>query len=942
MFIYHPNYALMKYIFFFLVLAFMALNLQAQSGREVAGSLKDSTGQSVIAASVRLTSPLDSLNTLTDVNGSFKFRNVKSRQFTISASSLGFKAFSRSYSFDNASSNVTLKPLVMQEQRTVLNEVVVSGATPITVKEDTVEFRAKDYAVRENSVVEDVIKKLPGVEVDKDGNVSTQGKSITRVRVNGKDFFDGDLKTATQNLPAEVIEKIQIIDDYGDKARLSGVRQGEADKVLNITISPKNNKGVIANATSGMGTTDRYALAGMAQYMNNNEQISGLFNLNNTNASLFDFTGGGGRRGGGGRAGGGGGFGGGITNTRAAGLNYRNQLGKKATVYGSYSTEYRDNKLNSYSETQTVTSMQDLFTVNNRNSATNTLEHRFNANMEYTIDTLHYLSLSPSINFSGSDGNALGLTSITERSRQDQNSVSSSNSESPSYGLDMLFNKRFLKQGRNLSLSLGINKSNTSNDQDALDDFRYYSMDDMDVFRDSSSHRLINTYNKRFNTEAELTYSEPLGKLSRLDFRYNFNRTSYDNSRITELEMQGGQYRVIDSLSNIFDYSFMTNRFGLSYRYDRPKLFNFSVGLSAQPSLLKGYSQSNKVDVERKAFNFFPNARFSYSFARSRSLNIDYSGRSDEPGYNQIQPVTDLSNPQRPVIGNPNLKSAFNQSINVRYNNFVPEDGSFFNVGLRGNISKDRIISNVVRVRTPVISGADTTFRLIQEVYYLNANGYYDVNGYYAWSRPFADKKFTLRLFGMAGYTNDVSYADNLKNTGRNWNLRQFVRMGINPNDNIDINPSIGYRRGWVNYSLPNRLDSKNSTWSFGLDTRIYFLKTFLIGLDASKDINSGFGRSVTSNPLIMNAYLEKQFFSRRGRLRLQGYDLLNERTNINVSQGTNSNTFSRTNSLNRYFMMTFSYRLSRFAGKNLSDSEFENNNRRGRRGMGGGSGRAR
>ncbi|WP_407427587.1 outer membrane beta-barrel protein [Arcticibacter sp.] len=897
--------------------------LYAQATRDVTGVVLDSTGTSVIAATVKLTSPNDTLFTRTDIDGKYSFRNVRSSQFLISISSLGYKAFNQRFLFPDGNTPLKLNVIRLKTQSNLLNEVVVSGALPITVKEDTVEYRASDFPVRENSVVEDVLKKLPGIEVDKDGNVTTQGKSVTRVRVNGKDFFDGDLKTATQNLPAEIIENIQIIDDYGDQANASGIRTGDPDKILNITISPSKNKGMIANAVAGGGNEGRYIASGMGRIMNNDEQLSFMFNLNNTNANLFDFAGGGNQRGGRfrGSGGGRGGNSGGITNTQAGGFDYRKELSKKITLFGSYRVSASNNNAITDRISETITGGQQIVTIQNSRSERDNLNQGLNLNMEYKIDSLNYLKIAPSLNLSSNKSDNLSARQITELVRQDQNTVSNSDASSPAFGADILYNKRFLKPGRNFSLNYSFNKSYNRNDQNVADAFEFYDTGGI-LVADSASNRLIYTDNERFNNELNMTYSEPLGVYSRLDFSYAFSRSEYDNSRITNLEGASGYVRS-DSLSNIFDYAFTTNRFGLSYRYDRDKLYNFSIGLAAQPTSLKGHSVTNNVRAGKDGFNFFPTVRFSYNFAKTVSLRINYSGASSEPSFEQIQPVVDLSNPQSPVIGNPNLKSSLNQSLNIEYNNTSAETGSYFSAGLRGNLVSDRIISNTIRVRQPVISGTDTTYNLIQERRFLNEDGYYTSNGYYRWSKPFKDRQYRLQLGGSVNYTNDISYVDNEKNIGKNWTFSQMARLQINPNENIDITPGVSYRYGFVNYSLPNSIDAKNSTVSLDLNAKIYVFNTWILGLDGSKNINSGFGR-VNTNPLVINSYLEKQFFNRKARLRLQGYDLLNQAAGVNFTQGDNGYSSSNTNLLTRYFMLTFAYRFNKFAGRT------QNNDSRG------------
>ncbi|WP_069660839.1 TonB-dependent receptor [Arcticibacter eurypsychrophilus] len=908
----------MKQFLFLFFTCLCTTILHAQGSRAVSGIVLDSTNVSVIAASIKLTSAKDTLFTRSDVDGKFSFRNVKSSQFVLSVTSLGYKNFSQRFQFAQAATPLKLSTVILKVESNLLNTVNISGVTPIMVKEDTIQYSAKDFPVRENSVVEDVLKKLPGIEVDKDGNVTTQGKSVTRVRVNGKDFFDGDLKTATQNLPADVIENIQIIDDYGDQANASGIRDGDPDKILNITISPSKNKGMIANGVAGGGNDNRYIVSGMGRLMNNDEQLSMMLNLNNTNANLFDFAGGGNQRGGRfrGSGGGRGGNAGGITNTQAGGFDYRKDVSKKITVFGSYRVSSSDNNAKTDRFTETTTGDQLITTTQRSNNNSNNLNQGLNFNLEYKIDSLNYLKVAPSLNLSTNKNDGDSYKQIQELVRQDQNTRSSNESSSPAFGADILYNKRFLKQGRNLSLNYSINKSYNKNDQDISDAFNFYDTGGIIVAgADSSSRRLINTDNERLSNQLNVTYSEPLGVYSRLDFSYRYSRTENDNSKITDLADVNGAYFRSDSLSNIFNYSFTANRFGLSYRYDRNKLYNFSIGMAAQPTTLKGYSETNHVSAGKTGFNVFPTVRFSYNFAKTVSLKINYSGESSEPGFEQIQPVVDLSNPQSPVIGNPNLRSALNQNVNIEYNNTDAQTGAYFSAGARGNIISDRIINNTVRIREPIISGTDTTYNLIQERRFLNEDGYYASNVYYRWSKPFMDKKYRLQVGGTVNYTNDVSYVDNEKNIGKNWTFSQNARFQINPNENIDITPGASYRYGFVNYSLPNSIDSKNSTLSLDLNAKIYVFNTWILGFDGSKNINSGF-RSINANPLVINSYLEKQMFNRKGRLRLQGYDLLNQAATVNATQGDNGYSVSNTNRLTRYFMLTFAYRFNKFAGR--------------------------
>src|SRR5690606_3211138 len=298
----------------------------------------------------------------------------------------------------------------------MLEEVVIEGVVTVQVKGDTVEYSTRDLKLREGALAEDALKKLQGVEVDKDGNVTAQGESVTRVRINGKDFFGGDVKTATQNLPANIIEKMQIVDDYGDMANLTGNKSGDSEKVLNIVIDPKYNKGYMTTLRVGGGTEERYQATGMWMGLNNSTQVSVLGNLNNMNAQLFDFQtmGGGSRRrsGGGGRVGGGmfGGGADGITNTGSIGVNIRHDFTEKLKAYGSYSYGRDDNNTISNSFTEYIGQALDKESEEDNNSIR--ANHRFEGNLEWNISDKDYIKLTPQFGFNDNSADNWSLSTF--------------------------------------------------------------------------------------------------------------------------------------------------------------------------------------------------------------------------------------------------------------------------------------------------------------------------------------------------------------------------------------------------------------------------------------------------------------------------------------------------------------------------------------------------
>lgn len=894
--------------------------LYGQTGKQVKGVLQDSTGQSVIAASIKLIADSDSIVTTSDLGGNFEFENVMAESFTVTISSLGYEAKKLFFQFDGKGS-LDIGTISINESSQLLREVAIDGTPLITVKEDTLEYRTKDYQLRDGAVTEDLLKKLDGVQVDKDGNVTAQGETVARVRINGKDFFGGDVKTATKNLPAYIIEKIQIIDDYGDQANLTGNRTGDPERVLNIEIAPERNRGDFGQFRVGGGTEERYQVTGMLSSFADTRQFSALANLNNVNASLFDFNtqGGGARRGrGGGRFGGGStGNQNGLRSTGSIGLNYRKSFwDEKLTTYGSYSYSHNDNSTLSSSFNQN--SYPDSLTVTNQdNTDENSTgdDHRFDWNVEYKMNDNNYFKLSPSFSLNTSKTSSLQNSQFSQNEEL-ANRVSRANSNesnSPNAGISGLYNHRFNDRGRNLFVNFSINTASTESDRDEITETYLF---DPNASQDSVYQRqLIDLQNKRLNGGTSISYIESLGQNSNIEVEYRYDFSNYDNDRIANTVNTDGTTEHNPELSNIYDYKFSTSNINVNYRYRTEKL-NYSIGASAQPSLLKGNTiiEGEPLSFSRKSTNFAPIARFEYRFSRTKRLSLNYSGRPNEPSYSQLQPVTDISNPQFPVIGNPNLAAEFSHDLRFRYNNFDYASGNSLFVMLNGTMTNDKVVSNRVQ-------SIDEVHGVVQSTSYLNTDGYYSLRGFYNYSKPFSERKYVVSLNGSANFNNNISFTNSEKNTAQNWVLSQGLNLQINPKDWLEVTPGVRYSYNTTQNSVDNRNNLNIHTWSLEMDSKIYLTPSFLWGVSLNKMSNSGYASNVDANPFVINTYLEKQFLQgNKGAIRLHGYDLLDEQVNISRTVTENTINDRRSNRLARYFMLTLSYRFDKFAGGTSSN----------------------
>lgn len=906
----------MKQLFF---LAFLLANstLYAQTPVKVRGTVRTSDNKTLSGASVMLTyaGSQDTLKTVSNEKGNFTLNNVKAAKVQIIISYIGYKKFINEYDYREAAGEQQVWDIVMSPGDYTLETVTVESAK-IQIKEDTVSYVVDSTMYRKNDNVEQVLKKLPGVEVDKNGKVTAQGTEVTKVKVNGKDFFAGDITTATRELNADMVDKIQIIDDYGDQSAFTGVRDGEANKTLNIQLKKDKNKGYFGNISGGAGTEERYQAGVSVNYFNNDQQISLIGNMNNSNASTFNF----GSMGpiaasmGLGRGGAGVGalFGNlnnaeGLSDTKSLGINIRDKWGSKVSAYGSYSISHKNTVTSSTVSQQNLLGSGTNTNTQNNLSRSQNSNHRFSFNVEYRIDSFNYIKFTPTINYrrSGSNSNsdfeffrALGTKSSDGFGRY------ISVSDAPNISGNILFNHRFKKRGRTLSLNLSAGSSE-ANSEDYSDNYTtYYDLQGNP--QDSVLNQYIRQNNNNHNYGFRASYIEPLSKTKSLEFNYSYNNQVTGNKRENFVEdVNTGELGYADSLSSVYENTYVTNRVGVNFRNNQKK-FNYSIGMALQPASIETNNISGKFQYAQDIVNYFPTIRYSYNFSRSRSFSINYNGSTNQPSYTQLQPVTDYSNPQYLVTGNPNLRPEFSNSLSLRYNNFDFISGNVFFGSISGTYTNDKIVSNVFS------KGLG-----IQETRYANADGYYSISGFYNISRPYQNRKYVFNYGGNVNYIHNLSFLADVKNEGRNWIVGQRLSFDYKLKKWLETNIAGNFRVNSNEYSLRKTANASTTAWTISHSSRIFLPKNFILTSDMDKTINDGYTGTILANPFIINAALEKQFLkSNQLSLKLQAFDLLNE--NISVSRSvTGTNIIdTRANKLGRYFMLSFVLRLNKFTGQ--------------------------
>ncbi len=896
----------------------------AQQSYTVRGTVADSTG-AAIGVTVKLVSAKDSAVTTTGANGSFYFKKVSVKSFTITITGLGYEPFVRHYAAAQADKPVLLDPIHLKLASKMLKTVDITAVNPIIIKEDTIEYKASAYKVREGSMVEELIKKLPGISVDQDGNITAQGKQVTKVRVNGKDYFTGDVQTATRNLPADIIENIQIIDDYGDQANLTGIKTGDPDKVLNITIQKSKRNGQFGQATAGVGSQGRYVTNLSANAFKEDTQVALLGTLNNNNSNAFNFgsTGGGGGRGG--QSGGGtqASTANGITVNKSLGFNYRDSWGKKMTVYGSYSFGDRDKTTLTTSEQQNLFQSGNILNNDNTTDHNHNINHRADFNLEYKIDTANYLKINPRFSYSSSgDINNDIFSNSRQGSTTRGNEYSLTNSNSPSGGANVLYNHRFHKKGRNFSIN--TNYSFSQNDS--------YLTDNYNTQKDSVIIPLdqqINTHSSSQSFSTHLSYLEPLWKTTYLEANYTYSYSNTDNNRYNyRVDAVTHVQTYIDSLSTLYNYQFTTNTIGLNLRGIKPK-YNYTIGIAARPATLRG--ESSNFSTENHTFNWVPTAHFVYNFSRNHTFNFNYSGTTAQPGFTQLQSRPDYSDPQNIVYGNPDLKPSFTNNITLRYNQFDIKSGNSLFVNLSASETQNSVVTNTQPVLNKILNPGNSRDSTAQETHYVNVNGAFSTSGNYAFVKPFDNRKFTVTLNGGISYNNNVNFIEGQRDLAKNFVWNQGAKIRIDIDSLMDTDVSANYSANNTRYSIPSAISTDAHTWTLGLNGRSYFFYDFVLGYDLTQTINHGFSSTVKANPTLLSTYMEYQFLNKHiASLRLQAFDLFNENTGVTRTVSGNEIIDTRTNRLGRYFLLSFTLRLQKFRGS-----------RSGGRGFGGGGRRS-
>lgn len=885
-----------------------------------------------------------SFNAVSNRTGAFEFNNLTPGMYLLTISSVGFESTDRYLTLSDSSLNLGMVGIAREAK--LLGEVVVSVAPPpVRQKTDTLEYSANAFKVNPDANAEDMVKKMPGVTVDR-GTVTAQGEQVRKVTIDGRDFFGDDATAALRNLPAEVIDKIQVFDRLSDQAQFTGFDDGNSVKAINIVTKADMRNGQFGRVYAGYGTDDRYSAGGNVTFFKDNRRISIVGQTNNINQQNFAAQdllgatssanrGGGNRGGGGGRPGGqggGGNFGGGgqgnfmvgqqpgISKTNALGINFSDQWGKKLTISGSYFFNNSNNINNELSNREYFLS-GDSSQFYRENSLTNNENnnHRVNMRIEYKFDSSNSLLFTPRLSFQRNNSFSSLNSDLSYPSGliSQTNSTDRAISNGTNFSGELLYRHAFAsKRGRSMSLSVSSDANRNEADIFVESINRYFKggaplTDSLQQYTDQQNQ------GNRISTN--ITYTEPVGK-GMLQFNYNPSWTINKADQQTFHLDNSGKYSIFDdSLSNKLDNTYRTQNGGVSYRMgDRDN--SFSVGLNYQHAVLEGQQVFPYLaDVNRTFSNLLPNLRFQRKLSPKSSLRIFYRTRTNAPSVTQLQDVVNIRNVLFPSVGNPELEQDYNHTLVTRFQftNSAKRTSFFANLFLQNTqnyitnasylIARDSSISSTIFLR----QGS----RLTKPV---NLDGFWSARSFFTLGLPLTFMKSTLNFNTGVSYSRVPGLIDNVENMSNNYAYNVGAVIASNISEYIDFTVSYSANFNTVKNSIQPQLNNNyfNSMASFQLN--LLSKSGWLFQNDLNNQMFRGLTGGFNQDYWLWNMAVGKKFLKdQKGELKLSVFDLLKQNQAISRVATETYIEDVQNDVLQQYFMLTFTYKLRNFGGRN-------------------------
>lgn len=887
----------------------------------IRGTVADKQGEPLVGATVRLLKP-DSTHvgaTIADADGRFAITNVSNGRYILLAEYVGSTPQARDVTVKDA--DIRVKKMLLEESATTLKEAVVEGIrTPMKVMQDTVEFAADTYKTQPNAVVEDLLKRLPGVEVGSDGKITANGKEVSKILVDGKEFFSDDPKVASKNLPVNMVDKLQVVDRKSDLARLTGVDDGEDETVINLTVKKGMKNGWFGQAEAGAGTDSRYMGSFTVNRFWNDNQMTLLGAINNINEMGFSDGGSRFRR-----------FGGsnGITTSRSLGINFN--VGNKEIFRIGGDIMYSNTSRRTTTQRNRQYLFPDSTSYVNSYSRSRDRGHNVRADLrlQWNPNEWNTFEFRPRMSFNVNDSWSADTSLTTSGTMQrvtDSRNAAYSHGKSWEFGGEVIYNHKFANRpGRSFSVQARLQTSNVRERENSWSRNEFFLLNDsIDLYDQvDNNHTWSNTFNTR------VSWTEPLGDVKNgnfltfaYSFRYRWNNADkmvYDDPEprpwvdgwLGDYGSNLGSLIWNQDLSNQFRNDYMNQDIRAGFKHVTKSL-NLDVGLSLVPQMSKSVDLINhERDIRRNVLNFAPYMRYRWRITKTRSLMVNYRGRSSQPSISQMQPVADMSNPLRIVVGNPDLDPTFSHNIQMRFNDFNPQGQRSFMLMANAQVSQNAVVSRSTFNRET--GGQVTTYE--------NVNGVWNMMMMGMFSTPLANKSWTVNAHAFARYSHDVGFSNGSRMLTRDLNINIMPSIAFRPDNlELEVRPRYSFQQTRSSVQTGNN----RTVHSYGGMFNGTYYAPF--GLVISTDLNwaktSGYSEGYNSNQCLWNATLSYQFLRDRSlTVSAKAYDLLQQRKSIMRQNGNNYIDDTMYNSLTRYFMFTVAWKFNTFGKGNEPES---------------------
>lgn len=897
-----------------IVLIFLCPYLGFSQTVEISGSIQDTTSTPLNGASVVILNAKDSLLekfAITEANGDFTIKRLGKGEYIMQVSFLGYQTFNQELSL---SEDQNLGPIILVPVIQDMDAITIEAERiPIEISGDTIKYNADAFDTRPNADVEELLKKLPGLEVGRDGSIRAQGEEVSKVLVNGKEFFGKDPKIATQNLPADIVDQVQVFDEQSETSRFTGVDDGEREKTINLSLKEDKSKGWFGNFEGGYGTENRYSGKGNVNRFNEKMQFSTLGRLNNINEQgftiqdYFELMGGmsaalsGGmminpselgislngedRRQG-------------FLTTGSLGTNLNYDFSKKSDLSFNYFYNHFDKEedgtlnRNSFLEegqffNTDKTSFQE--SVNNN--------HRLNARFKHEIDSSQNLQLRLNMGLNDRLADRQSFQETFLNGQQFQNSSDQENratNDNYDWNANALYRKRFAKKGRAFVSNLGFGQRG-SDGLNLIEASNIFGT----MAENLDQEQILE--NSQWNYDGRLSYTEPLGNGKFLAF--NYRRRNYEERMDKDFfDIVAGQLTRNNLLSNQFISDYVFNQGGMALQWNVKKS-KLRLSLAAQQARLIGDFLSESPNVDRRFTNWLPGLNWDYEFKGSKSLNITYQTAINEPTIQQLQPVVDNSNPLSIYVGNPNLKPAYDHNIQVQSTWF--DQFSFTSIFAFLNVRYTR--NQITNART-----INENFQQI--INPINVDRNLSLNGQASFSTPLRFIKSKVDIRTNFNYNQGILFVNNIENDLDQLNGDLTIALSNRKQDIIaaEIGSTIGYTDS--RYSVSKSFNQDFFNQAYYLDLSLNIQNKWTIKTDISHTIfpmvNFGAAQDFTLWQASISRVLTKD---KKLSVTFTAFDLLNQNVGINRSATANFVQNENVLSLGRYFMLSFGYQLKRF-----------------------------